>query len=88
MKKNGKQIRVTPNEYKLLVSMLKHPKVFTRKELTTTAFGSGNSGDDRVIDTHIKNLRQKIETDPKSPQYILTVHSIGYRFGATNNMKY
>lgn len=81
VKKSGEVIKITPNEYKLLVSMVKYPKVFTRDELISKAIGDNYKGYDRVIDTHIKNLRQKIENDPKTPQYILTVRGIGYRFG-------
>lgn len=44
-------------------------------------FGPDFDGYDRVIDTHIKNLRKKVETDPKSPVYVKTVHGLGYKFG-------
>jgi DNA-binding response OmpR family regulator len=43
--------------------------------------GDDYDGFDRVIDTHIKNLRQKIESDTKNPRYIITAHGVGYRFG-------
>jgi DNA-binding response OmpR family regulator len=49
--------------------------------MLTIALGDDYEGFDRTIDTHIKNLRQKIETDPKTPKYVLTVHGVGYRFG-------
>lgn len=82
IKKNGILVSLTPNEYKLLVLMVKYPKkVYTREELIAFTMGEDFEGYDRVIDTHIKNLRQKIETDPKNPKYILTVHGVGYRFG-------
>ena len=82
MKKKGIPVNVTPNEFKLLSTMAKYPKkVFTREELITFAIGNDFDGYDRVIDTHMKNIRQKIETDSKNPQYILTVYGIGYRFG-------
>jgi Response regulators consisting of a CheY-like receiver domain and a winged-helix DNA-binding domain len=80
--KHGVKTNLTPNEYKLLASMAKYPKkAFTRDELITIVIGEDFEGFDRTIDTHIKNLRQKIETDSKNPQYIITVHGIGYRFG-------
>lgn len=82
VKKQGKVVNLTPNEYKLLVAMVKYPqKVFTREELIIVALGGEFDGFDRTIDSHIKNLRQKIETDTKDSKYILTVHGVGYRFG-------
>jgi DNA-binding response OmpR family regulator len=82
VRKKGGIVNLTPNEYKILISLVKFPqKAFTREEMLTIALGDDFSGFDRTIDTHIKNLRQKIETDPKTPKYILTVHGVGYRFG-------
>ncbi len=81
VKKQGRTINLTPNEYRILLSMVKYPqKTFTREELINMSLGEDFNGFDRTVDTHIKNLRQKIETDPKLPQYILTIHGIGYRF--------
>jgi DNA-binding response OmpR family regulator len=82
VKKDGEIINLTPNEFKILSTMAKYPKkAFTREELISLVIGHDFEGFDRTIDTHIKNLRQKIETDAKNPQYILTVHGVGYRFG-------
>ncbi|HEX9059959.1 MAG TPA: response regulator transcription factor [Clostridia bacterium] len=82
VKKSGNSVNLTPNEYKILMTMMKYPKkTFTREELICMALGEDFDGFDRTIDTHIKNLRQKIESDPKTPRYILTVHGVGYRFG-------
>jgi len=82
VKKNGNIVNLTPNEYKLLMTMVRYPdKTFTREELICMVLGEDFDGYDRTIDTHIKNIRQKIESDPKNPKYILTVHGIGYRFG-------
>jgi len=82
VRRAGQDIALTPNEFKILVSMARHPsKAFTREELIAFAIGDEYAGMDRVIDTHIKNLRQKIEMDPKSPVYILTIYGIGYKFG-------
>lgn len=82
VRKNGEIINLTPNEYKLLMMMVKYPdKTFTREELIYMVLGEDFYGNDRTIDTHIKNIRQKIESDPKNPKYILTFHGIGYRFG-------
>lgn len=82
VKKNGNTVNLTPSEYKLLMTMIKYPdKTFAREELISMALGDDFDGYDRTIDAHIKNIRQKIESDPKNPKYILTVHGIGYRFG-------
>ncbi|MCM8900293.1 response regulator transcription factor [Caldicoprobacter algeriensis] len=82
VKKNGNTVNLTPSEYKLLMTMIKYPdKTFTREELISMAFGDDFDGYDRTIDAHIKNIRQKIESDPKNPKYILTVYGTGYRFG-------
>ncbi len=80
--KKGESISLTPIEWKILAAFTKYPqKVFTREELIETAFDLDFSGYDRVIDTHIKNLRKKIEDDPKNPVYLCTIHGIGYKFG-------
>ena len=82
VRKDGQLVALTPIEYKLLLTFAKYPKkVFTRDELVTMVLGADYEGFDRTIDAHVKNLRQKIESDTKDPKYILTVHGIGYRFG-------
>lgn len=82
IRKNGAPVAVTPIEWKLLSAMVKYPKrVFSREDLIAVAFDVGFDGYDRVVDTHIKNIRKKLEDDPKKPVYIQTVHGIGYRFG-------
>ncbi|MCL6443771.1 MAG: response regulator transcription factor [Alicyclobacillus sp.] len=80
--KNGVDANLTATEYKLLVTLCRHPKrVFPRDELIDRVFGVDFRGDTRTIDAHIKNLRAKIEDDPRHPVYIQTVYGIGYRFG-------
>lgn len=82
VRKNGEQLALTPNEYKILMTMAKYPsKAFTREELIEIALGEDFDGFDRVIDTHIKNIRQKLGDDGRTPRYILTVHGTGYKFG-------
>lgn len=82
VKKNGIKVSLTPIEWKLLAAFLKYPsRLFTRDDLLSLAFGEDFDGYDRVIDTHIKNLRKKLENDPKKPVYIKTVHGMGYQFG-------
>jgi DNA-binding response OmpR family regulator len=73
---------LTATEYELLTLLAKNPsRLFTREELLESVKGMDFEGLDRVIDTHIKNIRQKIEPEPKQPIYILTVRGSGYRFG-------
>lgn len=55
--------------------------MFSREQLIELAFGYNYDGFDRTIDTYIKNIRQKIEDNPKSPNYIITVYGVGYKFG-------
>ena len=85
VKKSGEIVNLTPNEFKLLCAMIKYPKkIFTREELIEVAFGANYDGFDRTIDSHIKNLRSKIEDDTTNPRYIVTVRGVGYKFGITN----
>jgi DNA-binding response OmpR family regulator len=82
VKKNGVIVNLTSSEYKILMTLVKYPqKTFTREELVTFALEDSFDGFDRVIDTHIKKIRQKIETNSKEPKYIMTIYGIGYRFG-------
>ncbi|NLW21645.1 MAG: response regulator transcription factor [Tissierellia bacterium] len=82
VKKRGKKVYLTTKEFDILVSLLRNPgKVFTREQLIESAFGYDYDGFDRTIDTHIKNIRQKIEDNPKNPSYIITVYGLGYKFG-------
>lgn len=84
VKKDGSSVSLTPNEFKIISVLAQHPKkVFTRDELIASAMGNDFEGFDRIIDSHIKNIRQKIETDTKNPRYILTVHGMGYKFGGS-----
>lgn len=81
IKKNDGVIEVTPTEFKLLETMAESPRrVFTRLQLVERIQGYSFEGYERTIDAHIKNLRQKIEDDPKDPHYIVTVYGVGYKF--------
>jgi DNA-binding response OmpR family regulator len=80
--RGGREIPLTPNEYKLLMALMKQPaKVFTREELILCAFGFSYEGFERTIDSHIKNLRAKLEDKAEEPLYIRTVRGVGYKFG-------
>ena len=79
--KKGEEIQLTASEWKLLTVFIKNAgNVLSREQLIEMAFGIDFDSYDRAIDTHIKNLRRKIERDPHSPEYIKTVHGMGYRF--------
>ena len=80
-RKRGLPAGLTPSEFRLLRVLAGNPqRVFSREELITHALRSDFDGFDRTIDAHVKNLRQKIETDPRNPRYLLTVHGLGYKF--------
>lgn len=82
VRRNNLVVNLTLVEYKILLNLAKHPlKVFTREELILNVFGHDFNGYDRTVDTHIKNLRQKIENNNRDPKLIITVHGTGYRFG-------
>lgn len=78
---NETPVSLTPSEYSLLLTLATHPgRTYTRDELIQQALRDDFEGYDRVIDTHMKNLRQKIEPDAKLPRYLITAHGVGYRF--------
>lgn len=74
-------LTLTPTEFKILSVLAGSPgRVFTRGELVESALGYQFEGYERSIDAHIKNIRQKIEDDPRSPLFISTVYGVGYKF--------
>ena len=82
VRKHGERVPLTPTEFNILFTMAKHPtKTFTREELIAVAMEDDYEGFDRVIDTHIKNIRHKLKEQPRNPAYLKTVHGIGYAFG-------
>lgn len=82
VQKNGRPIALTSTEYRILLCLAEHPDlVFSRQQLINAVQGIDFEGFDRVVDAHIKNIRQKIEDTPQQPAYIRTVYGVGYRFG-------
>jgi len=76
----GRAIEVTPTEFELLATLAAQPgRVFTRAQLLDAVHGVEVDAFDRAIDTHVKNLRRKIERDPRRPRRLLTVHGVGYK---------
>jgi two-component system alkaline phosphatase synthesis response regulator PhoP len=80
-----REAHLTPTEFSLLATLVEQPgRAFTRLQLLAAAQGEAYEGYERTVDAHIKNLRAKIEPDPKAPSYILTVFGVGYRFNDEN----
>lgn len=78
--RGDRRIDLTPSEFDLLKILIMRPgRVFTRMELLEQVQGEAFAGYERTIDVHIKNLRAKIEDDPREPEYIETVYGVGYR---------
>jgi len=74
-------IDLTPTEFELLATLARQPgRVFTRAQLLDAIRGLQVESFDRAIDAHVKNLRRKLEPDPRNPRYVLTVHGVGYKF--------
>lgn len=74
-------VEVTPTEFDLLATLARQPgRIFTRKQLLDAVRGVVVESYERAIDAHVKNLRRKIEPNPREPRYILTVHGVGYKF--------
>lgn len=79
----GTGVDLTPSEFELLATFLSAPgRVFSRLELLDKLQGDAYEGYERTIDVHIRNLRTKIEPDPRNPRYVVTVYGIGYRLMA------
>jgi two-component system alkaline phosphatase synthesis response regulator PhoP len=82
--RSGQSIDLTPTEFVILKTLAGHPgRVFSRLQLLESTQGAAYEGYERTIDAHIKNLRAKIEANPKEPRYIETVFGVGYRFAKT-----
>jgi len=79
---DGRAVELTRTEFMLLWQLAKHPgRVYTRAHLMESALGGDYLGFERTIDSHIRNLRRKLEVDPAEPQYVITVYGVGYKFG-------
>jgi len=77
----AKAIELTPTEFQILATLARAPgRVFTRAQLLDAVHGVAFESYERAIDAHVKNIRRKLEPDPREPRYLLTVHGVGYRF--------
>ncbi len=82
VRRGGSPVALTPTEFELLRVLAEYPgRVYSRLQLLDKVQGEAYEGYERTIDSHIKNLRKKVEVDPDNPKYILTVRGIGYKFG-------
>jgi len=78
---NDTAIELTSTEFELLLTLARQPgRIFTRSQLLDAIHGVAFESYERAIDAHIKNIRRKIEPDPRQPTYVLTVYGVGYKF--------
>ena len=76
----GRLVEVTPSEFQLLAALARQPgRIFTRAQLLDALHGVAFESYERAIDAHVKNIRRKIEPNPREPRYLLTVYGIGYK---------
>jgi DNA-binding response OmpR family regulator len=81
-----RNVDLTPSEFDLLATFMSAPgRAFSRLDLLNRLQGTAYEGYERTIDVHVRNLRAKIEPDPRNPRYVETVFGIGYRFAAQRN---
>ncbi|MDR0500249.1 MAG: response regulator transcription factor [Coriobacteriales bacterium] len=84
----GKDVELTASEFKLLTTLTESPgRVFSRMDLVTKVLGYNFEGYERTIDSHMKNLRAKLEEDSRNPRWLFTVHGVGYRFDIPNDIR-
>src|SRR5262249_54532322 len=78
--RGGSPVELTPTEFQLIATLARQPgRIFTRAQLLDAVRGNDAESFDRAIDTHIKNIRRKLEPDSRSPRYVLTVYGVGYK---------
>jgi len=83
----GRSIPLTPKEFDLLVVLARNQgRVFGRETLLQQVWGYDYLGDSRTVDVHVQRLRSKLESDPRHPRYLLTVHGIGYKFASADEV--
>ncbi len=81
LRRAGRPVETTPREFKLLAAFIRNRgRVLTRERLLDDVWGQATFVTDRVIDTHVTNLRKKIEPNPAKPAYLVSVRGMGYRF--------
>jgi len=82
VRRGDSNIELTPIEFEILMALSENPgRVYSRIQLLDKVQGDAYEGYERTIDTHIKNLRKKLELDPEHPRYVITVYGVGYKLG-------
>ena len=77
----GRRVELTPTEFQLLLALARQPgRVLTRAQLLDAIHGVAFESFERAVDAHVKNIRRKVEPDPRAPRYLQTVFGVGYRF--------
>ncbi len=80
--KNGKKVELTAKEFEILKLLMKNPKkVYTKEQLYSQIWNDAYMGDENAVNVHISRLRNKIEDNPRDPDYVVTVWGIGYKLG-------
>lgn len=80
--KNGKKIELTAKEFEILRLLMKNPKkVYTKEQMYSMVWNDAYMGDENAVNVHISRLRNKIEDNPREPNYVVTVWGIGYKLG-------
>lgn len=83
----GRRVDLTATEFQLLAAMARQPgRVFTRAQLLDAVHGVAFESYERAIDAHVKNIRRKLEPDPRAPRYLQTVYGVGYRLAAEDGL--
>ena len=82
VKRDEKEISLTPLEFDLLLALARKPwQVYTREQLLTDVWHYRNPADTRLVNVHIQRLRSKVEHDPENPEIVMTVRGVGYKAG-------
>jgi two-component system, OmpR family, response regulator MtrA len=82
VKRDGKEISLTPLEFDLLLALARKPwQVYTREQLLTDVWHYRNPADTRLVNVHVQRLRSKVEHDPENPEIVMTVRGVGYKAG-------
>ena len=84
--KNGNKLELTSKEFEILKLLLQNEgKVYTKEQIYSLVWNDAYLGDENAVNVHISRLRNKIEDNPREPQYIITVWGIGYKLGEIKN---